>query len=136
MVAGRGAAGDPSIGGKRGGGGIINDDVGCGLSVLLFLGGSFLPIPGLALTACVAVGLTGSCLWPTMLAVTADRYPEGGASMFGALAALGNAGGICMPWIVGWVADRHNLHWGLAISALAPALMLPLVLGLRRQAAA
>ncbi|MBP6506660.1 MAG: MFS transporter [Opitutaceae bacterium] len=109
---------------------------GCGLSVLLFLGGSFLPIPGLALTACVAVGLTGSCLWPTMLAVTADRYPEGGASMFGALAALGNAGGICMPWIVGWVADRHNLHWGLAISALAPALMLPLVLGLRRQAAA
>jgi MFS family permease len=67
-----------------------------------------------------------------MLAVTADRYPDGGASMYGALGACGNMGGICMPWIVGWVADRHNLHWGLAISALAPALMLPLVLGLRR----
>lgn len=103
---------------------------GCGLSVLLFLGGSFLPVPGLALAACIAAGLTGSCLWPTMLAVTADRYPEGGASMFGALAALGNAGGICMPWIVGWVADRQDLHWGLAVSALAPALMLPLVLAL------
>ena len=103
----------------------------CGLSVILFLGGAFIPVPLPALVACIAVGFTGSCLWPTMLAVTADRYPEGGASMYGALGALGNAGGIFMPWIVGWVADLRNLHWGLAVSALAPALMLPLVLHLR-----
>jgi MFS family permease len=104
---------------------------GCGFSVLLFFAGAFLPVPWLALTACIAVGFTGSSLWPTMLAVTADRYPQGGASMYGGLAALGNAGGICMPWIVGWVADRRDLHWGLAVSALAPALMLPIVLRLR-----
>ena len=103
---------------------------GCGLSVVLFLLGSFLPSPMGALIACVAAGFTGSCLWPTMLAVTADRYPDGGASMFGALAALGNAGGIFMPWLVGWIADWRDLHWGLAISAIAPALMLPLVLAL------
>lgn len=104
---------------------------GCGLSVVLFMIGSFFPIPFVALIACILVGFTGSCLWPTMLAVTADRYPDGGATMYGALGALGNMGGIFMPWIVGWVADWHNLHWGLAISALAPALMLPMVLGLR-----
>jgi fucose permease len=67
-----------------------------------------------------------------LLAVTADRYPDGGASMFGALAALGNAGGIFMPWVVGWVADLLNLHWGLVVAAVAPALMLPLVLWMRR----
>jgi MFS family permease len=104
----------------------------CGLSVLLFLLGSFLPVPLLALTACVAAGFTGSCLWPTMLAVTADRYPQGGATMFGLLAAFGNAGGIIMPWIVGWVADRHSIHWGIAVSAIAPATMLLLVAALRR----
>jgi len=91
-------------------------------------------VPVVALLACVLVGFTGSCLWPTMLAVTADRYPDGGASMYGMLGAFGNLGGIFMPWLVGWVADRHDLHWGLAISALAPALMLPLVLALRRSA--
>lgn len=106
--------------------------IGCGSSVLLFIAGSFLPTPILALSACVLVGFTGSCLWPTMLAVTADRYPGGGASMYGMLGAFGNLGGIFMPWLVGWVADKHDLHWGLAISALAPLLMLPLVLGLRR----
>jgi fucose permease len=52
--------------------------------------------------------------------------------MFGALAALGNAGGIAMPWLVGFIADRSTLAWGLATSALAPALLLPLVLVLRR----
>ncbi len=104
---------------------------GSGLTVILFLAGSFLPVPGLALAACIAAGVTGSCLWPTMLAVTADRYPDGGASMYGALGALGNVGGIGMPWIVGWVADWRNLHWGLAVAALAPAVMLPLVLALR-----
>lgn len=104
----------------------------CALAVGLFLLGSFLPVPWMALTACIAAGFAGSCLWPTMLAVTADRYPDGGATMFGALAAIGNMGGIFMPWVVGWVADQSNLHWGLAVSALAPALMLPLVLGMRR----
>ncbi len=106
----------------------------CGLSVVLFAMGSFLPSPVGALMACIAAGFTGSCLWPTMLAVTADRYPDGGASMFGALAALGNAGGIFMPWLVGAIADWRDLHWGLAISAIAPAAMLPLVVALGKQA--
>ncbi len=105
----------------------------CGLSVLLFMVGSFSPLPSVALAACIAAGFTGSCLWPTMLAITADRFPAGGASMFGLLAAFGNAGGICMPWIVGWVADHHNLHWGIAVSAIAPAGMMFLILALRRR---
>jgi len=108
---------------------------GCGLSVVLFLVGAFFPVAPVALLACVLVGLTGSCLWPTMLAVTADRFPNGGATMFGALAALGNAGGIFMPWAVGAVADVSNLHWGLSVSALAPFIMLPLVLMLHRHKA-
>jgi len=103
----------------------------CGTSVIFFLLGSFFPMPSVALICCIIAGFTGSCLWPTMLAVTADRYPAGGASMFGALAALGNAGGIFMPWVVGAIADRSDLHWGLAVSALAPLAMLPLVLFMR-----
>jgi fucose permease len=104
----------------------------CGSSVLLFLLGSFMPVPGWALTACIVVGFTGSPLWPTVLAVSADRYPAGGATMFAALAAMGNVGGIVMPWIVGWIGDLANLHLGLAVSAVAPLLMLPVVLILKR----
>ena len=74
--------------------------------------------------ATAAVGRTANVLGAMpSLRLPADR---------GAAAAFGNASGICMPWIVGWVADRRDLHWGLAISALAPGLMLLLVLGLWR----
>ncbi len=103
----------------------------CATSVVLFLAASFFPEDRVALVACILAGFTGSCLWPTMLAVTADRYPQGGASMFAVLAAFGNAGGIAMPWLVGWVADRKDLHWGLATSGLAPLGMLALVVLLR-----
>lgn len=108
--------------------------VGGGLSVVLFLLGAFLDNPVWALAACVAAGFTGSSLWPTMLAVAADRYPGGGAGMFAVLAAFGNAGGILMPWVIGAVGDAHDLHWGLATSAIAPLLMLPLVRLLFRRA--
>lgn len=104
----------------------------CAVTIVFFLVASFFPHPVVALVACVLAGFAGSALWPTTLAVVADRHPEGGATMFGALAALGNAGGIFMPWLVGLIADRSTLAWGLAVSALAPAVMLPLVLRLRR----
>lgn len=102
--------------------------VGSLLSVVFFLLGAFLGSPAWALAACVAAGFVGSSLWPTMLAVAADRYPDGGATMFAALAAFGNAGGILMPWVIGYVGDIRDLHWGMATSAIAPFLMVPLVL--------
>lgn len=107
----------------------------CWTSVILFLAGCFLPWPSLALTACVLVGLTGSCLWPSMLAVAADRFPRGGASMFGMLAAFGNFGGIFMPWEVGVVADRFSLNIGIATSALCPLLMGLILLRMRAKPA-
>jgi fucose permease len=105
---------------------------GGGLSCVLFLFGSLGSSPPWALAACIAAGFTGSSLWPTMLAVTADRYPDGGASMYGLLAAFGNAGGICLPWAVGWIADQSDLHRALAISAIVPALMVFVVARLKQ----
>jgi fucose permease len=104
----------------------------CVASAILFPIGSFAPWNGVALWACILVGVTGSSLWPSTLAVAADRFPHGGATMFGVLAATGNAGGILMPWIVGVVADHANMRWGLATSTLCPALMIVLLLYLRR----
>ncbi len=105
----------------------------CGGSVLLFLGCSFAPWPGLALTACMLVGITGSCLWPSTLGVAADHFPHGGASMFGFLAAFGNLGCVFMPWLIGVIADHSSLRWGLASATLCPLLMVFLLLWMRKQ---
>jgi fucose permease len=101
------------------------------LSVVLFLCGAFLPVPGFALAACIAAGFSICCFWPTMLAVSANQYPMAGASMYGGLAIVGNGGGILMPWLIGWVGDLSDLHWGLGVASLAPLMMIPAVLVLR-----
>jgi fucose permease len=96
----------------------------CVATAVLFPIASFSPNRGLAVAACILVGLTGSCLWPTTLAIAVDRYPQGGATMFALLGALGNFGGIFMPWVVGAVADYWGLRWGLASATLCPLLMI------------
>jgi fucose permease len=95
----------------------------CWISVVLFLVGCFSPIPALALGACIMAGLTGSCLWPSILGITADEFPQGGASMFSMLAAMGNFGGIFMPWVVGITADFSSIRWGLASASVCPLLL-------------
>jgi fucose permease len=105
----------------------------CWTSVVLFLLACFAPWPAVALASSVAVGLAGSCLWPTTLGVAADRLPQGGATMFGLLAAFGNLGGILMPWLVGVTSDWSSLRLGLATSTACPLLMGFVLLWMQRQ---
>jgi len=105
----------------------------CWTSVVLFLLTCFAPWPAVALASSVAVGLAGSCLWPTTLGVAADRFPQGGATMFGLLAAFGNLGGILMPWLVGVTSDWSSLRLGLATSTACPLLMTCVLLWMQRQ---
>jgi predicted MFS family arabinose efflux permease len=104
----------------------------CWISVVLFLLACFAPWPAVALAASVAVGLAGSCLWPTTLGVAADRFPRGGATMFGLLAAFGNLGGILMPWLVGVTSDWSSLRLGLATSTACPLLTALVLLWMQR----
>jgi len=108
----------------------------CWTSVVLFLLACFAPWPAVVLASSVAVGLAGSCLWPTTLGVAADRFPRGGATMFGLLVAFGNLGGILMPWLVGVTSDWSSLRLGLATSTACPLLMAFVLLWMRRRPAA
>jgi fucose permease len=106
---------------------------GCALTTVLFLLAGFFPVPAVQLAAAVVAGFTGSCLWPSTLGVAADRYPAGGGSMFGVLAAFGNFGCVFMPWGIGLIADKSSLALGLGCSALCPLLMLITLYFLRRE---
>ncbi|HPD15046.1 MAG TPA: MFS transporter [Planctomycetota bacterium] len=107
----------------------------CSLAACLYLVASFAPWRPAALAACMAMGLAISCLWPSMLAVAADRFPHGGASMFALLAAFGNGGGILMPWLVGAVAGATSMSWGMATGTIPALLLLALLAWMSRRAA-
>lgn len=91
--------------------------------IACYLLGTLLPTPMLALGACVLAGLACSVLWPTWLGITADIFPQGGASMFALLAALGNFGGLVMPWMIGGIAEHSSIRTGLLTATFAPVLL-------------
>lgn len=94
------------------------------LCTVLYLLGSLLTVPPLALAACILVGLACSVLWPTSLGVTADHFPRGGASLFALLSGFGNIGCLAMPWFIGMVAEQTSLRIGLLAGTMAPVLLL------------
>ncbi len=98
----------------------------CSLALLLI--GVFAPEPWLALAGCSGLGFSVSWLWPTTLAMTADRSPHGGATMFAMLAVCGNAGCFVMPWVVGFVSDQASLRYGMMTILVCPVGMLMLLL--------
>jgi len=64
------------------------------------------------------IGFGVSVLWPTTLAVSADRHPRGKASMFACLAIAGSAGGAVMPYVCAYVMDTtHSQRAGMAVAA-------------------
>jgi hypothetical protein len=44
--------------------------------------------------------------------------------MFGVLSAVGNIGGVLMPWAVGVVGDASRIGVGIAATAVCPILIL------------
>jgi fucose permease len=104
----------------------------CGAAALSILLAGTSPRPGLSLGASIFAGFATSCLWPSTLGLAADRFPLAGASLFGVLAAIGNLGGVLVPWTIGIIGDSRSLGLGLAASALCPILILVFLSGMAR----
>ncbi|MCP4642847.1 MAG: MFS transporter [bacterium] len=102
-------------------------------TAVLIVAGMWLPVRWAALTACVLVGMTSSCVWPSTLALTADRFPRGGAPMFAVLSIFGNGGCVLMPWVVGLAAARTSLPIAMTLVCFWPVLMVVVLLWLSRR---
>jgi len=97
----------------------------------LLLAAAF-PSPGPAIVFLSLSGLGVACLWPTILALAGDRFPQAGASMFALLPVMGNLGGVVGPLTIGVVAEAAGLRAGMAVLAAAPLSIILLVRRLSR----
>jgi len=74
---------------------------------LFLLGFAFTPLT--ALGAAALFGLGKSCLWPTILGVTSERYPRGGSFLLAIVSAVGMiVGGMAGP-AMGRIYDRYTI---------------------------
>lgn len=91
-----------------------------------------LPTPWVIAFFCL-MGLGVAGLWPTTLALSANRFPSAGASMYSVLHASGTLGGLVGPIFIGIVSAGLGLSGGIAILAVAPTLIVVLLLAADRR---
>lgn len=73
------------------------------------------------LIGAVLAGLAFAPVYPTILAVAADRHPRQAATIFGFLFAAGLVGGMIVPWAVGRVAEAYGMQAGMALPVAGAA---------------
>lgn len=74
-----------------------------------------------------AIGLALGCVYPLMIALAAQRFPQAEGTAAGLVAGGGALGGFVLPWLTGAVGDASSLAlalgtlalWSLAIAVAA-----------------
>ncbi len=76
-----------------------------------------------AFAAATIFGMGVSYFWPTMLAITSEQFPKGGALLLSLMGAIGNiAVDLALP-IVGMIYDRHGAAQSFRYLVIAPILL-------------
>lgn len=74
-------------------------------ATLCYLVAALSNIPLVGLCACALTGLCVSMLWPGMIIVASDRFPQGGVFIYALMAAGGDFGASVAPQLTGIVTD-------------------------------
>ncbi|MBR2952966.1 MAG: MFS transporter [Clostridia bacterium] len=102
------------------------------LCAVCYLGTCFITSPVISLLTCALTGNTVSIMWPATLSLAARLFPNGGGSMYSALALSGDTGCTLGPWFISFmtiqmsngVTSGESLKTGLGFGALFPILMI------------
>lgn len=90
------------------------------VSFACYLIAGLVPVPAVALAACVICGLSVALLWPGTLVVAGKRFSSSGAWIFALLAICGDLGGSILPTGAGFFADGLGLNAAFAICSVIP----------------
>lgn len=85
--------------------------------------------PALWFVAAALLAVGTAFWWPTMLGMTSERFPRGGALLLAIIGASGSISTAVAGPVMGWINDRYGAAAVLPIWAALPAL-LTLVFGL------
>ena len=109
----------------------IGSVVGC---LILLVGGS---VATMAVGAIVA-GFSFAAIYPTVLAMAADRYQRLAGTVFSLLFAIGLLGGMIFPWGLGHISQAWGIRAGMALPVVGSLMItvLILVIAARRERSA
>jgi len=95
------------------------------LTIALYASAALVPFRFVSIVACGLCGFTAGVMWPAVLSLAAERYPAGGASMFGMFALAGDIGCVMGPTAIGMISSAFGdeLRIGLLTAAIFPLVL-------------
>ena len=81
----------------------------------------------------VIIGLSFASIYPTTLAMAADRYQRNAGTIFGLLFAVGLIGGMLFPWALGRISQAAGVRTGMMLPLLGAIAITALVIVIWRR---
>jgi MFS transporter, FHS family, glucose/mannose:H+ symporter len=81
----------------------------------------------------VVVGLSFAAIYPTTLAMAADRYQRNAGTIFGLLFAVGLIGGMLFPWAIGHISQRAGVREGMVLPLIGSVMITMMTLVISRR---
>ena len=109
------------------------------MSAIGLVGLSLADSPPTAIAAATVFAIGICYFWPTMLGVTSERFPEGGALALAIVGGVGTLSAAIFTWILGGMYDRLGPRLALRYMAVLPVILIAVftrLVALRPRAAA
>ncbi|MBQ2078713.1 MAG: MFS transporter [Erysipelotrichaceae bacterium] len=107
------------------------------LCLCSYLLAAFASLPAMGLAGCMLCGFSVGIMWPGSISISSSKLPKGGTALFAFLALAGDLGAAAGPALVGNISQLlgGNIQAGIAAGLLFPALLVLIVLMLKRNSA-
>lgn len=71
----------------------------------------------------VMIGVSFAAIYPTTLAIAADRYQRQAGTIYGLLFSVGLLGGMLFPWAIGQISERYGLRAGMLLPLIGAVMI-------------
>ncbi|MGA7617340.1 MAG: MFS transporter [Thermoanaerobaculia bacterium] len=103
---------------------VLASAIGSAIGALVLLVSTSIPVMA---AGAVLIGLSFAAIYPTILAIAGDRYPEDTGSVFGLLFAIGLLGGMAFPWGVGQISEAWGVRMGMVLPLIGASFIAVLI---------
>lgn len=94
------------------------------VSAIGLVGLSLADSPWTAIAAATVFAVGICYFWPTMLGVTSERFPDGGALALGIVGGVGTLSAAIFTWLLGGLYDRAGPRMALRYMAVLPLVLI------------
>ena len=112
---------------------VFASGIGSAIGTAVLVATPSIPVMGVG---ALIVGLSFAAIYPTTLAIAADRYQRLAGTIFGLLFAVGLIGGMTFPWAAGEISQHLGVRPAMLLPLAGAVAIMMLIVAITRRIAA